>query len=71
MCLAVLGRDHVELLILFLDALGMPMHGNILGKDNEESPLCRGEELCFQQASLSLAPYCFGSVPTFHMAWQH
>ena len=69
--MAILGRDHVELLILFLDALGMPRHGNILGKDNEESPLCRGEELCFQQAALSLAPYCFGSVPTFHMARQH
>lgn len=35
----------MELLILFFDALGMLMHGDILGEDNEESPLCRGEKL--------------------------
>ena len=66
-----LWKDCVELLVLFLDALGMLMHGNFLGEDNEESPLCRGEKLRFEQASLSLALHCFGSVPSFHMAWQH
>ncbi len=35
----------MEIFILFSNALDLLMHGNLLGEDHEESPLCRGEEL--------------------------
>ncbi|KAL7168205.1 hypothetical protein ACSBR2_038609 [Camellia fascicularis] len=40
-----LGKNHVELLILLFDAMGVLVHGNPLGKDNEESSFCGGEDL--------------------------
>jgi hypothetical protein len=52
-------EDNMGMLVLRFNAL------DLLSEDDEESPLCRSE------APLSLALYCFGSVPTFHMAWQH
>ncbi|KAI7987850.1 Pentatricopeptide repeat-containing protein [Camellia lanceoleosa] len=66
-----LGKNHVELLILLFDAMSVLVHGNPLGKDNEESSFCRGEDLWLEKASLPPAFHCFGSVPTFHLAWQH
>lgn len=64
-------EDPVELLLLFADSLDMHVHGNLLGEDNEESPLCRDEKSRFEQTSLSLDLYCFCSIPTFLVAWQH
>ncbi len=34
-----------EILLLFSDAMDGLMHGNILGENDEESAICRGEEL--------------------------
>lgn len=39
------GKDNMEILVLFFDAVDVLMHGSIFGEDNEESSFCRGEEL--------------------------
>lgn len=57
--------------VLFFDASDLLMYGYLLGADDEESPLCRGEKLRFEQAPLSVALYCSGSVPILPVAWQH
>lgn len=65
------GENSVELLILLFDAMDVLVHGHLLGEDYEESSFCRGEELRLEPASLRLALHCFGSTPTFRLAWQH
>ncbi|KAJ6366525.1 hypothetical protein OIU77_003005 [Salix suchowensis] len=36
-------KDLTRILLLHFDAMYLPMYGNFLGEDNEESTLCRGE----------------------------
>lgn len=38
----------MELFLLLFDAVDMLVHGNILGEDDEESSLCRGEDVRFK-----------------------
>ena len=63
-------KDVLELLVLLFDAMDMLMHGNFFSEDNEESSLCRGEDIRLKQASLPPALHCFSSVPTLYMARQ-
>lgn len=58
-------------LILYLVTIELPLHGNLFGEDDEESFICRGQELRLRQASCPLAFDCFGSVSTLLVAWQH
>lgn len=69
--LGSLWKITVETLLLCLVTLELPLHGSLLGEDNEESFVCRGEELRFRQASCSVAIDCIGSVSTLLVAWEH
>ena len=64
-------ENRVELFVLLFDAMDVLMHGNFLGKDNEESPFCGGEDIRLKQAPLPPALHSFSSTPTICVAWQH
>ncbi|KZV48669.1 hypothetical protein F511_10355 [Dorcoceras hygrometricum] len=66
-----LGKIILEIHILLHVAMDVFVHGNFLGEDYEEGFFCSSEDLRFEQASLSSALHCLGTISTTHLAWKH
>lgn len=61
----------METLVLYRVTFKLPLYGNLLGEDDEESFVCRSEKLRLRQALCPLALNCVGSVSTPLVARKH